>query len=70
MRIGDLVELSNAGKKLKMMRPYLNDIGVINKMEWSRYTDHRYTVYWSRCGLTSRSMYFVRKDLKHARRRN
>ena len=72
MKVGDLVELSSYGKKLKMMRKYIGDIGVINgiKLLGMGVPDTKsYQIIWAKAGKTIRYTHFERRDLKYAKTR-
>ena len=62
MKVGDLVELSAYGKKLKMLqRIETDDVAIIVK----KYSWGRYDLRW----LKSKSFYYNRMDLKYAKSR-
>ena len=73
MKVGDLVELSSYGKRLVMMKNYVGDVGVIRKT--ARATSYpfsgiEYHILWSKNGYHPGHLHFLRKDLKHATKRN
>ena len=73
MKVGDLVELSSYGKRLKMMRKYIGDIGVINRVRLlgMGVPDTKlYEIMWVKAGKTFRYTHFERRDLKYAKTRN
>jgi hypothetical protein len=72
MKVGDLVELSSYAKKLKMMRSYIGDVGIVRKVIGLKLFPHHeeYRIIWSKSGDASGDIYFSRKDLKYAKKRN
>ena len=73
MKVGDLVELSSYGKRLKMMKDWVDDMGVVSKITPLKsypYHGMEYHIVWSKNGYHPGHMYFARKDLKYATKRN
>ena len=73
MKVGDLGELSSYGKRLKMMRKYVGDIGVISQAKLLPVgVPHTisYQVMWFKAGKAFPCTHFERKDLKYAKTRN
>ena len=72
MKVGDLVELSSYGKKLKMFKQWVGDVGVIKYANplTSFGSEMEYHIVWSKNGHHAKHQYFARKDLKYASKRN
>ena len=72
MKVGDLIELSSYAKKLKMMRRHIGDIGIVRKVIGLKLFPYceEYRIIWSKSGDVSGDIYFSRKDLKYAKKRN
>jgi hypothetical protein len=66
MKVGDLVELSAYGKKLKMLSHLEpGDVAIIvKKQSWGRYV-----LRWQKSSTSSKYFYYNRADLKYAKRR-
>ena len=67
MKVGDLVELSAAGKKIQCNRMFVGLIGVVVQEGNYGETDP-YRIHWVGKG-TFRGVWFKRRELKHVRKK-
>ena len=62
MKVGDLVELSAAGKKVQCNRLFRGKIGLVLE-EGNRFNP--YKIHWISDSYNLKSWYFKRRELKH-----
>jgi len=67
MKVGDLVELSAAGKKIQCNSPFVGLMGIIMNKGFHGTWGNRYQIHWF--GNKLRHLSFRRKELKYVRKK-
>ena len=67
MKIGDLVQLSARGVKLKYCHKYVDKVGIISGVDYASQFDNKEWFYVDWCGADKKVPH-MRSDLKYAKK--